>query len=174
MAVFRFKQGRSYWAGIDKPFLLPTSLVTTLGENKGFANLVLFDRDDSERPNPPVVAKHSGDTTWDTLAVGLWPISEQTLEIPAEVKWIEEDPQATIAIPGTVPGGVPIPGGVIIPVPGSTPPTVPEDLSKPISPLAIAGIALGAVAVVGIVVIVAAKPRRRNPRRRQYPAARRA
>lgn len=157
MAQQTFRRGRRYWSGIDKPLLLPTDLVRGAAANRGFLDIGLFDRDDPVRPNPPNVQRHAADSSWDMLATAVWPLNDQELDVPNEVKWIEEDATQAIDVPGSFPPGT-LPG-----IGGQEKkPAEPPGLS----PLAIAGIVGGSVLIVGLVVVVARSSRRKNPRRR--------
>jgi hypothetical protein len=98
-----FVPGAHWYAGLDLPFYLPRSSVSSGAQDMGFRNIVWHDRDGAAPPvNPRSDPQYSDD--WDEWAEGVYVGPERDHTIPWEVPWLafENPPQPAIPQPAPV------------------------------------------------------------------------
>jgi hypothetical protein len=115
--MFTFKQGLTYIAGVDKPmaaaFVSDSAIVSAI-EEKGFRVILIDDCENIGGGRFPFHTPGTCGDEWDTVGYVERIGPTATIELPSDVKWIQE-------IPGAAPA--PVPGQ---PAPQPTAPTQPS------------------------------------------------
>ncbi len=114
MAEFHFRRGFTYVAGIDKPVVVSKSAIVEAVTDMGFR--VLFADECSRMPSFPFRVPGKCDDEWDWVGYVERVGPSETIDVPGQVKWIQEVPKP---LPPPQPGQ---------PVP---PPPMPPTWSNP-------------------------------------------
>jgi hypothetical protein len=132
MANYTFRRGYWYMAGVDKPFIIPTSTIVSEVEDMGFRVITYGECEKwgvGGRLPFPTGGNVCGDQyDWIGLAERIGP--DQMIDLPSQVKWIQAWPGPSVVQPPH-PGQQPVPAQP--PEPYVAPPT-PMDKSKSAPP----------------------------------------
>lgn len=90
MTLYRFEQGYSYLAGIDKPALVPASTIIDAVTDEGFK--VLFADECSRWATLPFATPTACGDWWDWLGFAYRWAPTKLIDVPDRVRWIQKVP----------------------------------------------------------------------------------
>ena len=148
MANYPFKQGRSYIAGIDKPFVISASRIIKEATKLGFRVGYVDECEKLFAAGTPFRTPSRCGDDWDWIAFFTRTGPSQSIDVPGRVKWIVDSTSPPQPRPGEPPPPVqPEPPPWVNPEAPGPLPTTP---GLPGAPLAPAGVPLGAPPWVAI------------------------
>ena len=101
MASFLFRQGLSYVAGVDKPFVISKATIVEAVTDLGFR--VLFADDCEELPRFPFPVPSGCGEDWDWVGYAIRTAPTERVDVPDRVRWIQEVPAESKPPAGTTP-----------------------------------------------------------------------